>query len=130
MKENLQLFYDINYMIYKNIPSSFLEKLFNKYTEEEVLSCFTKILSSLIDKEYSLYRGNTTKSKYLELISELAEEAVFKDLTTDVYREKEIFFNETFMIQDTNGDSRYNEEAQDLFNSYYSFYEEKFGKLQ
>ena len=127
MKENLQLFYDINYMIYKNIPSSFLEKLFNKYTEEEVLSCFTKILSSRIDIEYSLYKvkGNTTKSKYLELISELAEEAVFKDLTTDVYREKE-----TFMIQDTNGDSRYNEEAQDLFNSYYSFYEEKFGKLQ
>ena len=127
MKENLQLFYDINYMIYKNIPSSFLEKLFNKYTEEEVLSCFTKILSSRIDIEYSLYKvkGNTTKSKYLELISELAEAAVFTDLTTDVYREKE-----TFMIQDTNGDSRYNEEAQDLFNSYYSFYEEKFGKLQ
>jgi len=49
----------------------------------------------------------------LELASELAEKRVNEDLD-----EKEIY------IEEENGDTRYSEAAQDLFNSYYDEYYE------
>lgn len=70
--------------------------------------------------------GNISMS-LLELISELAEAAVFEALTEQMYNntqeEKEDYFSREHLYSDDSGDVYYMENAQDLYNFYHDHYE-------
>lgn len=61
----------------------------------------------------------------LEVACELATRAVFLDLTEshETPEEALIAFEKEYTAVDENGDIRYTDEAQELFNQYYEYYE-------
>lgn len=61
----------------------------------------------------------------LEVACGLATRAVFLDLTEsyDTPEESLAAFEKEYTAVDENGDIRYTDEAQELFNQYYEYYE-------
>lgn len=77
----------------------------------------------IFDNVLELYKsitdvvGEDNSQLCLELSSDLAEEAVAEYFTDSL--------NETFEYTASNGDTRYNEDAQEMFNEKQAFYESK-----
>lgn len=63
----------------------------------------------------------------LELISELAEQATYTALTEQMYTLSEAQcaeqFSEQHLYTTPEGDIRYKDEAQEIFNTYHDYYE-------
>lgn len=71
--------------------------------------------------------NSTKRLSLLELVSELAEHAVYQELVSDLValseEEKETHFSSNFLYTTDNGDVHYTEEASDLFNEKFAYYE-------